>query len=149
MHLQQHFQAEVVSLADEFAALLPCETGRDEQHRRRPAEHSLHELQLVDNEILIEDGECDTTQAGRADEIVAATEVMAVGEDTHSSCASLLISQWNLVGAAVFLDPALRRRLALELGDDAGLGGKQGLSQRRLIAAQRLHFQPLMGDDIE
>ena len=44
-----------------------------------------------------------------------------------------------------FLDPALRGRAALELGDDAGLALEQGLAQRGLLRAKLLQLLDACG----
>ena len=129
VHFEQHFEAEGVGFLQQRGTLLHAQAGGDEQYGRGSAEVGGVELCLVDDEVLIEDGQGDTALAGRADELVGAAEVMLVGEDAQGGSAVLLIAQRNLVGAAFFLDPALRGRAPLELGDDARLALEQGGAQ--------------------
>ena len=86
---------------------------------------------------------------------------MLVGEDAEGCGAVLLIAQGNDVGASVLLDPALRGRAALELGDDtrvggeesgaqggAGDGGQTAVHERRNGSADGGELLTLMGDDL-
>ena len=66
----------------------------------------------------------------RLNELVAAAKVLLVGKDAQGRGTILLVTERNDIGTTVFLNPAFRGRLALEFGDDAGVGGHQSLRHR-------------------
>ena len=55
---------------------------------------------------------------GNADKLILASEIVLVGQDREGGSTMLLIAQRNLLSLAFLLDPALRGRLTLELGND-------------------------------
>ena len=79
------------------------------------------ELGLIDDEVLVEDGERDSALASLTDKVVVSAEEMFVGKDAQGGGTVLLVRQWNNVGTSVFLNPAFRGRTAFELSDDAGV----------------------------
>ena len=79
----------------------------------------LQQLVFVDDEILVEYGDSHSAAACCGDEGIGTTEEMTVGENTDGCGTLLLIAQGNDGSIALFLDPALGGRLALELCNDA------------------------------
>jgi hypothetical protein len=53
--------------------------------------------------------------SGGLDEVIAAAEILLVGQNREGGGTVLLIRERDDVGLSVFLDPAFRGRLALEL----------------------------------
>ena len=72
-------------------AILFAQTCGDEQYGRCSTEGSGIELCLVDDEVLIEDGQRDTTLTSLTDIIIAATKILFVCKYAESSCTILLI----------------------------------------------------------
>ena len=111
----------------EHLTLLLRQVGSNQQYGRGTTQTGLEELVLVNNEILIENGNFHASTTGRLDELIAAAEILLVGKDAQGSGTVLLIAERNDVGTSLFLDPALGRGLTFELGNNACVGGSQCL----------------------
>ena len=97
------------------------QAGSNEQYGTGTAEDGGIKLGLVDDEVLVEDGEGDTTPTSLTDKVVVSAKILFVGKDAQGGGTVLLVRQRNDIGTSVFLNPAFRGRTAFELSDDAGI----------------------------
>ena len=147
MHLKEDFQAEGMSFLQQCRTLLHTQAGGDEEHGGGTTEGCLVELELVDDEVLVEDGDGHARQTCLADEVIVTAEIGFVSEDAEGGSAVLLVAEGDEVGAPLLLDPTLGGRFTLELGNDTAFALQQGLAQRGLLGSHLGHFLALVGND--
>ena len=119
MHFEQNFKPKFVCLHSECVALIRCEAGGNEQHCIGTYNAGLQKLILVDDEVLTQDRDVDQ-RACCTDVTQSSAEELFIREDGESGSSGCFISRRDEVGLCTFLDPALGRGTAFELGNDAG-----------------------------
>ena len=116
---EQYLQPEFVGLGGEGATLLRTEAGGNEQHCIGTYNAGLQKLILVDDEVFTQDRDVDQ-RACCTDVTQSSAEELFIREDGESGSSGCFISRRDEVGLCTFLDPALGRGTAFELGNDAG-----------------------------
>ena len=131
-----------MGLVDQVSAFLFAGFCRDKQNGGSAAQTRQIELVLIHHEFLVKNRQRDAALTGLRDEVGAAAEVLPVGEDAERRGAVPLVTQRNHGRIARLLDPPLRRRLPLELRDDAAGGRQQGRCHRHRLRARQEGFHP-------
>ena len=131
---------------DQPPALLLARLGSDEQNGGSTIQARQTELVLVHHEFLVEDGQRDAALAGPGDKLRASAEVLRVGQDAERRRAVPLVTQRDDGGVALLLDPTLRRRLPLELRDDAAGGSYEGRCHRHRLRTRQDGLHPALQD---
>ena len=63
--------------------LLHTKVGSNEQHSGSTTQAGLEQLVLVDDEVLIEDGDIDTTVTSHLDKLITTAKVLLVSKDAQ------------------------------------------------------------------
>ena len=119
MYFEQNFEPKFVCLHGECVALVRCEAGGNEQHCIGTYNAGLQKLILVDDEVFTQDRDVDQ-RACCTDVTQSSAEELFIREDGEGGSSGSFISRRNEIGLCAFLDPALGRGTAFELGNDAG-----------------------------
>ena len=98
MHLQQHFEIDLMSLLDVVAALFLGQTGGNQQDGRGTSETGLIDLVFIHDEVLIQNGDDDLRQSGTPDVDTSPSEEVGVREDAQGSGSVILITLGNDTG---------------------------------------------------